>query len=110
MKSTYLAAMCAAAILSGCQTSETNQASLQPTISVASCSEARMRIQPLAAENEAFNRQIVRASGRRAVRASVEADLPPKDAARRAEVIQELGALNAYVERNRCPSESPRRC
>lgn len=106
MKVTYLAVLCAASILAGCQTSQTAAVGPAP---VSSCSEAWLKMRPLVAESEAFNRQIVRTSGRRAVRASVEADLPPEQAARRAVVIQELAALNEYTERNRCPLERPRR-
>lgn len=106
MKVAYLAALCAATLLGGCQTSQTQSAN---PAGVSSCSEAFLKMRPLVAENEAFNRKIVRTSGRRAVRASVEADLPPEDAARRAVVIQELAALNEFTERNRCPLERPRR-
>lgn len=111
MKITHFATVCvAAAILSACQTSQTapTTTGIGPA-GVASCGEARVRQQALMAEHEQFNRQIVRNSGRRAVRASVDAGLPPDQAARRAEVIQELAALDRFDEQNRCGLQKARR-
>lgn len=106
MKYGLLGAALAASVLAGCQT--TNQATA-PLPVAASCIEARQRIVPLAAENEAFTRKIRRTSGRGVARASVDAGLSPEDAERRAAVITQLAALDEFNERNRCPGTDVRR-
>jgi len=106
MKSGLLGAALVASVLAGCQTTEQATA---PSPVAASCIEARQRIAPLAAENEAFTRKVRRSSGRGVARASVDAGLSPEDAERRAAVIRELGALNEFSEQNRCPGTDVRR-
>ncbi|CAH1651746.1 conserved hypothetical protein [Hyphomicrobiales bacterium] len=101
----HLVALLAAAGLAGCQTVE--QAKVAPP-AAASCSEARQRIVPLAAENDAFNRKVRRAGGRGAARTS-DVGLSSEEAARRADVVRELGALNEFSDRNNCPSPGKRR-
>lgn len=106
MKYGLLGAALMATVLAGCQTTQQIAA---PSPIAASCGEARQRIAPLAAENEAFNRKIRRTSGRGAARASVDAGLSPEDAARRAVVIKELAELNEFNDRNQCHTAGVRR-
>lgn len=105
MNNGMLVAALAAVVLAGCQTIE--QPPVAPPVA-SSCSDARERIVPLAAENEAFNRKVRRAGGRGASR-TTNAGLSPEEADRRAEVVKELGALNAFSDRNGCPTTAVRR-
>jgi hypothetical protein len=105
MKRILLVAAIAATGLAGCQTVE--ETKVAPP-AAASCSEARERIVPLSAENEAFNRKVRRAGGRGAARTS-DTGLSPEEASRRAEVVRELGALNEFSHQNGCPGPGKRR-
>lgn len=105
MKNGMLVGAFAAVVLAGCQTIEPTPV-VPPVAS--SCSDARQRIVPLAAENDAFNRKVRRAGGRGAAR-TTNAGLSPDEADRRAEVVKELGALNEFGDRNGCPTSAVRR-